>query len=320
MFLHARQAVRALEAGKHVISEVIAAHTLEDGEALIEAVEKSGLTYMMAENYCYSRSNMMVKRMAESGAFGELIHLEGGYIHDCRHLTHDPKGELTWRGELFRSYNGNGYPTHSLGPVAQWLGIHREGGDEFVELSTYTSRSLAGSAYFKERFGAEHPAAQDGFWKQGDSSVTLIRTRKGALVTLRYDVQSARPHHMTHYALQGTKGAYLSERTHGENPLVWLDGISPGKSTDGSAEWESIWNYTADWEHPWWKELGNDAVQAGHGGGDYFVLREFASAILERRKPEIDVYDAVIWSSVFPLSMQSVAQGGAPVQFPKVKR
>ncbi|GGD53196.1 Gfo/Idh/MocA family protein [Paenibacillus nasutitermitis] len=316
MLIHASQAIRALRAGKHVLSEVIAIHRLEDGDELIETVEKTGLTYMMAENYCYTRPNMMVRQMARAGLLGDLVHLEGGYIHDCRTLTHNPEGQLTWRGELIRDYNGNAYPTHSLGPIAQWLGINREDGDDFEELTTFVSKNAGGREYFKEVFGSEHPGAQDHFLTLGDSSMTLIRTKKGALITLRFDMQSARPHNMTHYALQGTKGAYMSSRYHGEDDLIWIDGLSPGKSPDGSAEWESLWNCAEDWEHPLWKELGDNALKSGHGGGDFFVLREFISAILEKRKPEIDVYDAVIWSSVFPLSMQSVASGGAPVKFP----
>jgi len=177
------------------------------------------------------------------------------------------------------------------------------------------SEGLAGQIYYKELFGKEHPGAGPDHWKQGDSAVTLIRTKKGKLITLRYDIQSARPHNMTHYALQGTKGAYLSPRHHNEDPLIWLEGRSPGISSDGSAEWETLWNYADEWEHPLWQSWGSVAEQAGHGGGDFFVLHEFVSAILAGTQPTVDVYDTVMWSSVFPLSVQSVAADGKPVKF-----
>jgi predicted dehydrogenase len=315
LFIHASQAIQALQAGKHVISEVIAITTLEEGWELIEAVEKSGLTYMMAENYCFMRPNMMIQHMVQHGLFGELVHVEGGYIHDIRNLTHYTDGKLTWRGNLLKNYNGNTYPTHSLGPVAKWLDLNRNGEDQFDSLSTFVSTSLAGQKYYKELFGEEHPGAGSDHWQQGDSAVTMIRTKKGVLITLRYDVQSSRPHNMTHYALQGTKGAYLSSRHDKEQPLIWLDGESPGMSADGSAEWESLWKHADEWEHPLWKTWGSVAEQAGHGGGDFFVLHEFISAILEGKKPAIDVYDAVMWSSVFPLSVQSAAEGGKSVKF-----
>src|SRR5690606_33050042 len=90
--LHARQAIAALEAGKHVLSEVIAANTLEECWELVEAVERTGGTYMMAENYCYMRPNLMVETIAERGLFGRVTHLEGAYVHDCRILYANPDG------------------------------------------------------------------------------------------------------------------------------------------------------------------------------------------------------------------------------------
>src|SRR5690606_18218897 len=105
------------EAGKHVLSEVIAANTLEECWELVEAVERTGGTYMMAENYCYMRPNLMVETIAERGLFGRVTHLEGAYVHDCRILYANPDGSLTWRGELRRTRDCVYYPTHSLGPV-----------------------------------------------------------------------------------------------------------------------------------------------------------------------------------------------------------
>src|SRR5262249_11127167 len=103
MALHAPQAVAALDAGLHVLSEVIAATTLDECWALVEAVERSGRTYMLAENYCYMRPNMLVRRLAEAGRFGAVYYAEGAYLHDCRHLGYTPDGGLTWRGELSRT-------------------------------------------------------------------------------------------------------------------------------------------------------------------------------------------------------------------------
>ncbi|WP_127579423.1 Gfo/Idh/MocA family protein [Paenibacillus koleovorans] len=320
--LHAGQAVRALRAGKHVLSEVIAAHTLEDAWELVETVEQTGLTYMMAENYCYMRPNMMIGHMVEQGVFGDITFVEGAYLHDCRRLTHDAGGALTWRGNLQRSHDTMNYPTHSLGPLAQWLGINRT--DELDYMSTYTSRNGSMAKYFREQFGEQHPGSRDDYWLQGDSAVTTIRTKKGVVISLRLDWVSGRPHQMTHYGLQGTGGAYISSRHHDEDPLVWIEGRSPGSSIDlpgqPRATWESLWGYRDEYEHPLWRSWLKEAEQAGHGGGDFFVIDEFVGAILERRPPAIDVYDAVTWSSVFPLSAQSVAARGKPVDFPAFAR
>lgn len=320
--LHAKQAVRALRAGKHVLSEVIAAHTLEDAWELVETVEQTGLTYMMAENYCFMRPNMMVGNMARQGVFGDITFVEGAYLHDCRKLTHYPDGELTWRGELQHSLNGMNYPTHSLGPLAQWIGIHDT--DSLDYMSTYTTRNGSMARYFAEQFGDSHPGSKPEYWRQGDSAVTTIRTKNGVVISLRLDWVSGRPHNMTHYGLQGTKGAYLAARHDGEQPLVWIDGVSPGSSVGAAgqphAEWEPLWTYSGEYEHPLWRQWLREAEKAGHGGGDFFVIDEFVGAILERRRPAVDVYDAVTWSSVFPLSVESAAAGGKPISFPDFRK
>jgi predicted dehydrogenase len=316
MQLHAPQAVAALRAGKHVLSEVIAATTLDGCWALVEAVRQTGRVYMLAENYTYMRPNMMVRRMVEAGVFGAVYYAEGAYLHDCRHLGFTPDGELTWRGELHRTAPGNLYPTHSLGPVAQWLGCAgAEAGDRLAEVACFVTPNAARQRYARERFGADHPAAADGFYRKGDSATTILTTERGSVADIRVDANSPRPHNMTHYHLQGTHAAYLSGRARGEDPLVWIDGRSPGVSP-GNAAWQPLWDYADQYEHPYWRAHGATAREAGHGGGDYFIIQDFVEAIAAGKPPAIDVYDAVAWSSVYPLSEQSVASGGRPVRIP----
>ncbi|MCX6030872.1 MAG: Gfo/Idh/MocA family oxidoreductase [Chloroflexi bacterium] len=318
MLLHAGQSVKALEAGKHVLSEVVAAATLDECWQLVETVERTGRAYMLAENFCYMRPNMMVLNMVQGGVFGDVVYTEGAYIHDCRALSFTPNNELTWRGELRRQFNGNLYPTHSLGPVSQWLGINRR--DRLVSTATWTTPAVAAAAYVRERLGPDHPGAANGFWSPGDSATTVIQTERGAVIVLRVDWASPRPHNMTHYVVQGTSGAYLSGRHDKEDPLVWIDGQSPGRSYDGKAQWESLWSYADRYEHPQWRELGADATLSGHGGGDFFVLKAFCDAVQAGATPPIDVYDAVTWSAIVPLSIESVAKDNAPVAVPDFAR
>lgn len=309
--LHAEQAVQALQAGLHVLSEVYAATTIEDCWRLIEAVRASGKTYMMAENYCYTRPNMMVLNMVRQGVLGEPTYAEGAYIHDCRSLMFDPDGSLNWRGRSRANpVQGNWYPTHSLGPVAQWLGIHR--GDRMVSTATFVTRAEGGWRYVAELMGSDHPLASPNRMPAGDSATTVITTRRGCVIVLRVDSASPRPHNMTHYVLQGTSGSYLSERWHGESPLVWIKDRSP----EGEPQWQSLWELADDFEHPRWKAEGETAQAAGHGGGDYFVVADFIQAVLTGEPPPIDVYDAVAWSSIVPLSIESVSRGGEPVDVP----
>jgi predicted dehydrogenase len=289
MGLHARQAAEALRAGKHVLSEVIAATTMDECWALVEAAGHSDAVYMLAENYCYTRPNMLVRHLVERGVFGAVYYAEGAYVHDCRPLLFDAEGRLTWRAAVARGAPGNSYPTHSLGPVAQWLGCSGPGAaDRLADVVCFTTPDLARRPYVLERFGPDHPAAAPGFFPLGDSACTLIRTARGRVAYLRMDSSSPRPHNMIHYVLQGTEAAYLSARHGGEHPLLWIKGRSPGE-TIGREEWRPLWDYAAEFEHPRWKERGAVAREAGHGGGDYFVVEDFVDAVDGRTPPAIDV-------------------------------
>jgi predicted dehydrogenase len=325
--LHARQAIEALRAGKHVLSEVPACYTLEECRELVATVRATGKTYMMAENYCYMREVMMVGEMVRRGVFGQIISAEGHYLHDCRDLyfaNHDgtkyiselpaderAQAELTWRGELQRDWFCNAYPTHSLGPVCQWLGINRE--DRLVSTSTWHSGAATLPAYARRNIGADSPMAAPDFWKLPARVTTMLSTARQVLISHHFDPSSPRPHKCANYVLQGTHAAF--SWLEGE-PLVWIEDRSPTSATGIAESWEPLTKYADEFEHPLWRQHGNEAAKAGHGGGDFFMLREFADAIREGRPPAIDVVDAVTWSSLSPLSAQSMRSGNATIAVP----
>ena len=324
MLLHAKQAIQALNAGKHVLSEVIAATTLEECWELVETVERTKLTYMLSENYCYTRQAMMVLNLCQQNMFGELTTIEGAYLHDCRHLMYYPDHTRTWRGDFCSTQNAraNGYPTHSLGPIAQWLGITR--GDSFVRTTTFVTREAARSEYAAALLGKNHPDAQPAAWrKSADGATTLIETKKGRVIVLRMDAGSPRPHNMARHSLQGSRGAFITARQHGEQPLVWIEGVSKGSALPGAKEdpqWQPLYELADRYEHPRWKKHRAQAEKSGHGGGDFFVLEDFADAIIGKRLPAIDVYDAVTWSCITPLSAHNVLLNGAPIDVPDFLR
>jgi predicted dehydrogenase len=303
--LHAPMAIDALRAGKAVLSEVAAATTMDDCRDLARAVEETRGFYMMAENVCYFRDCMMVLNMVQQGLFGEsFTYAECGYVHDCRSLIFKPDGTLTWRGErMCRDVTGNRYPTHAIGPVAQWMGINKT--DRFVSLVSMSSRPFGARQYAIRQFGKDSPQARIDF-QGGDTNTTLIRTAKGAVIDLRYDIASPRPHKSTVYhSLQGEKAAYQSLT--GE---VWIDGKSE------KYEWEPVAKYARQYDHPYWQKWGKDAEQTGHGGADFFVIQEFFDALRAGKRPPIDVYDAVTWSCIIPLSAESIRKGSVPVEMP----
>ncbi len=315
---HAPQAIAALRAGKHVLSEVFAMETIEEGWELIEAVETSGKIYMMAENYCYMRENLMILHMVESGLFGEITYAEGSYVHDCRYLRLNAEGNLTWRGEMMQQFRGNSYPTHSLGPVAKWLGVNQR--DRLTKTTTFISKQASINHYIAGKFGNDHFALKEGFWSHGDSTTTLIETQSGALIVLRFDGDSARPHNANGYSLQGTKASYLSGRHDLEEPLLWVEGKSKSNEYGQATDWDPLSKFRGEYEHPKWAQFLQQAEKAGHGGGDFFVIKDFIDSINNNSSPFIDVYDAVTWSSIVPLSAESVRRGGVPIDIPNFKR
>ena len=102
---HAPFAVRCLQNGKHVMSEVLPVQNFAEAVALTEAVEQSGKVYSYAENYCYMAVPREMRRLYRSGALGTFEYGEGEYLHNCEACWHtitygDPNH---WRNNIART-------------------------------------------------------------------------------------------------------------------------------------------------------------------------------------------------------------------------
>ena len=139
----------AMKNGKHAATEVPAAMTIEDCWAMVEAAEKYRKHCVMMENCNYDRMEMMVFNMVKKGLFGEILHAEGGYLHDLRSIKFSNEGEGLWRRAWATKVDGNLYPTHGLGPVANCMDINR--GDRFDYLV-----SMSGPSRGLQEWAAEH--------------------------------------------------------------------------------------------------------------------------------------------------------------------
>jgi Glycosyl hydrolase 109, C-terminal domain/Oxidoreductase family, NAD-binding Rossmann fold len=322
--LHAQMGIDSMKAGKPTSCEVVAAETVEDCWRLIKTHEKTKVPYMSLENYVYTRANMMIRNMVEKGVFGEITNAECGYIHEIPFGMLYRNDELTWRGETRQKAHANGYPTHSMGPVCGWLGINR--GDRLVRIVSMNSKSAARRAMVDKKYPEGHPVREMEWGKQ-DNNLSLIKTAKGIMISLRYDTDSRRPHNTSMYTLQGTDACYMNVYA-GESKINIL-----GKTKRGG--WDALSSYENEYDHPYWKwradviaaEKAGGAVGAvssatfkawgkGHGGGDFLVLYEWITSLRENTPPPIDVYDAVTWASIQPLSLKSVRSGSAPVKIP----
>lgn len=288
MPFHAPQAIMALDHGVHVLSEVTAAISFDQCLRLRNAARKSKAAYMMAENYTYRKQCQIVKAMARAGLFGDLYYAEGQYIHDVRHMVEIPSGGFTWRKAWQMDRRGNTYPTHSIGPVLQWMD------DRIVSLCARGSGSHA-----------------DPHYTGDDSAVMLCETTRGRLVQVRTDIRSRRPHVMDYYQLQGTLGCYESPRGFGDEHKVYVVGRH-GKS---EVVWHSLWEFEEEFLPEDWQVHREAAAKAGHGGGDYLQVLDFARAC-DGKPPAIDVITALDWTLTGLVSELSVEQGGIPLPVP----
>ena len=167
------------------------ATTLEDMWQMIEVSESTRKNCMMMENVCYGRDEMMVLNMVQQGLFGEITHGEGAYIHDLRWQMKEIERKTgSWRTYYHTTMQGNIYPTHGLGPIAQYMGINR--GDRFDYMTSMSSPALGRAAYAKREFPADHERNRLKYIK-GDMNSTLIKTSNGRSILVQYDTTTARP-------------------------------------------------------------------------------------------------------------------------------
>jgi predicted dehydrogenase len=287
MPLHAPQSVIALTEGKHVISEVSAATDLEQCWQLVNAVRNSEAKYMMAENYTYMKPNVLIHALVQHGLFGEVYFGEGEYIHELK--AHN---EVTkWRRKWQTGRNGCTYPTHSLGPVLQWFD------DRVATVACFGT-------------GHHYQDPRGDSYENEDSTTTICKTTKGGQINIRLDMLSDRPHNLAYYSLQGTKGCYEAPRGFGDNHKIWLADYSDG------TEWRSLWDFEEEFMPDIWRNPPEEALRAGHGGGDYFEVRGFVDSIINDTKPPIDVYEALDMTVPGLVSEASINQGGMPLPVP----
>jgi len=309
---HTPMAVAAMKAGKFAGVEVSAANTIEECWDLVNTSEATGVPCMILENVCYRRDVMAVLNMARQNIFGELAHLQCGYLHDLRHVKFEPGAEFgenalheaRWRTQHSVKRNGDLYPTHGIGPVANLLNINN--GNRFVSLTSVASKSQGLHKYIVEKGGVDHPNAKIEF-KLGDVVSTLIKTSNEETILVTHDTNLPRPYSLG-FRVQGTGGIWQDDNR------IYIEGKSPHD------QWESADSWLEKYDHPLWKRYSNDATGAGHGGMDFFVMNAFVESIKRKLPPPIDVYDAAAWSVISPLSEMSIANGGAPQQFPDFTR
>lgn len=308
---HAPMAKDTMLSGKHACVEVPMALTIDEMWQLVDTAEKTQRNCMMMENVCYGREELLVLNMCRLGVFGELLHGEAAYIHDLRgQMMEVDHGTGSWRTVHYQKRNGNLYPTHGLGPVAQYMNINR--GDRFDYMSSVSSPSRVRAIYAAEHFPPDHKWRTTPF-KCGDINTSIIKTVLGRTIMVQWDEQLPRPYSRLNL-IQGTKGVWG-----GFPDRCVIEGFS--KATEEWDEKEGLEKFYDKWEHPLWKRMGEEAKRnGGHGGMDFVMLWRIVYCLRNGLPLDQDVYDGAAWSAVSPLSEWSVAHRSQSINIPDFTR
>lgn len=306
---HVPMATSIMKAGKHAFVEVSAAVTLAECWDLVDTSELTQRHCVILENCCYGESELLVLNLVREGVFGDLTHGEAAYIHDLR------AGLMSggWRRLYHTQFDGNLYPTHGLGPIAQSMGINR--GDRFKFVVSVSSPERALSKWRKEKIKDGRFA--DETYITGDMNTSIIKTELGRSIMVQHDVVSPRPYSRINL-LSGTDATFS-----GFPDRLALDDPKRYGLETSSHQWLSEDEFAKmreKFRHPLLKRLAETASGSGHGGMDAVMMLRHLECIRDGKTPDSTVYDAAAWSSIIELSTRSVAAGSAPMDIPDFTR
>ena len=313
---HAEMMIYAMEQGKHVASEVPAAMTMEEIWDVINTAERTQRHCMQLENCVYDFFELTTLNMAQQGVFGEVLYAEGAYIHQLEDYWNSYEGD--WRLDYNKNYRGDIYATHGMGPACQLLDIHR--GDKMNYLVSMDSKPVSIPNYIREVRGEE----VDDF-KNGQHTMTMIRTEKGKTIHIQHDVASPRPYSRM-YQLTGTKGFA------NKYPIEGYALQASQVDSDVAANHENLsaHSYVPEevkkalmekYKHPIHQELEEQAKKVGgHGGMDFIMDYRLIYCLHNGLPLDMDVYDLAEWCSLAPLTALSLENNSAPVEIPDFTR
>ena len=301
--LHTEMCVMSMENGKHAATEIPAALNLEDAWRLVEVSERTKKHCSMLENCTYDFWELMTLNMARQGFFGEVVHVDAGYIHDQRVINTDKNKE--WRIKEFINRNGNIYPTHGLGPACQLLDVNR--GDRLDYLVSTSSNDFTMGNRIEDLAKEDNDfyGKYIGQWKLGNMNTSTIRTKRGKTIMLQYNVGNPRPYDRIQQVV-GTEAI--------TKKYPFPSKIATGHEWMSQEETDAL---TEKYTPKIVSLIGEMAKKVGgHGGMDFLMEWRLIDCLRNGLPLDMDVYDAAAWSSVVPLSEWSVANSSTPVSFP----
>ena len=310
--LHVPVQLAAMKGGKHVLTEVPSAFTVDECWELVETSEKTRRHCMQLENCCYGEIEMLTFNLAKLGMLGEIVHGEGAYIHDLRHMckTEWPDCEC-WRFEENRVHGGNRYPTHGLVPLCLTMDVNR--GDRLDYLVSIDSSKANFQAYMAANLASDNPRRQADV-KMADMNSTLIKTANGKSILIQHDVASPRPYSRIQF-VSGTKGAIC------DYPFRVVFEDRPGSGAHSWYNDEKATEIRMKYRHPLWKTVGELAKRVGgHGGMDFIMDARWVYCLQQGLPLDMDVYDLAATSCLCELTEISADNRGRTCDIPDFTR
>ena len=313
---HAPMVIKSMEMGSHAFVEVPMATNLDDLWKVVETSEQTKRHCMMMENVNYGRDELMFLNMCRKGLIGDFLHAEAAYIHELRfQMEEQERGTGSWRTHHYAKGRGNLYPTHGLGPVAQYMNLSR-GDDNFNSLISYSTPALGRKLYAEKNYSSDHKWNKLNYLN-GDLNTSIIKTTLGRTVMVQWDETSPRPY-SRHNLIQGTKGILAGFPTR-----IALEGGVEGitKNHHSWVQGDDIKILYEKYDHPLYKRVGEEARRmGGHGGMDFIMRYRIIECLREGKPLDQNVYEGCFWSAVTPLSAESILKDGAPQKFPDFTR
>lgn len=292
---HVRHAVAVMKAGKHVISAVPACTSLEDAQRLVDAVRQTGQTYMMAETSYYRQPMIAARQFYRDGRFGKITYTESEYHHPGGEVLWFENGKPTWRHGLPPLL----YPTHCTSFL---VGLTGERLTAVSAMGTVDDSPLIKGNPYNNSFC---------------NAVALFRTNQGNAMRLARSRKSA---------VAGTERAewygekmsfLMGDPNHMSGPVLIHAAKKSGKDDAGFATGEAK---TEPYVVPefWKSDMVPEPLRhaSGHDNSHTFLTHEFITALLENRKPAVDVYEALAYTVPGIVAHQSALRGGEQLNIP----
>ena len=318
--LHVPIALYAMEHGKHVVTEVPSAFTVEECWKLVETSERTQRHCMQLENCCYGENEMLAFNLVHLGLLGEISHGEGAYIHDLRTSNYNKWNEETgsggywdyWRLRHNAVHGGNQYPTHGLGPICLDMDINR--GDRFDFLVSVDSKQ-AGFEEVGKGLHADDPWRSGLKVKMADMNTSIIKTVMGRTIMVQHNVGTAHPYSRLNL-IQGTRGVLQ------DYPLRIAIEESLGKGAHGFDE-KKTQEIREKYKHPLWKtrdEIAKRMPVTGHGGMDFLMILRLSYCLQNGLPLDMNVYDLASWCCLCELTEKSADNRGRSMDIPDFTR